>query len=89
MGVKLFDKFSFLHAIWGVISYTIGIRNFIIAIILHIIFEILENSSVGIYMIRWPGMKPKADNSANIIGDTISFGTGWCIAYLIFTYVSV
>jgi len=89
MGVKLFDRFSFLHAMWGVISYTFGIRSFIIAVVLHTILEIMENSIYGQYTINtylpwWPGMKPKGDTFTNILGDTISFSIGWWTAYCIF-----
>ena len=86
MGAKLVDKFFFLHIATGVMSYFLNI-SFVNAIILHILFEIIENSKQGIrfinkYITIWPGGKPKSDTFINSVGDTIAFALGWKIAQL-------
>jgi hypothetical protein len=85
MGNKLMDQYSYLHFSVGVIFYFWGftLRNWII---IQILFEILENTNIGIKLINktniWPGGgKIKSDYTINIIGDII-FGTlGWISAY--------
>ena len=85
MGNKLFDQFTFLHFSVGAISYYWKI-SFVNLIILHSIFEFVENTQAGIdiinkYVVIWPGGKPKADSFINIIGDTIGGLLGWLTAY--------
>ena len=85
MGSKLIDQFSYLHFAVGIIMYFWGI-NLIWSLVLHTIFEIFENTSVGMYIINkyitfWPGGKPYADGIINSIGDTIFFTLGWLSAY--------
>jgi hypothetical protein len=84
MGNKFFDKFFYLHIATGIMSYFLNI-SFINAIILHIIFEIVENSKQGIrfinnYLTFWPGGKPRSDTFINSFGDTVAFALGWKIA---------
>ena len=85
MGVKLFDQYSYLHFAVGIIAYfwNISLLNWII---LHTIFEILENTQIGMniinkYLLIWPGGKPKSDSIINSIGDTIGTILGWFSAY--------
>ena len=85
MGQYLFDQYTYLHFSVGVIAYFFGI-NFIPWIIIHIIFEIIENTNIGMkfinnYFTFWPGGKPKADSFINIIGDNIGGILGWVSAY--------
>ncbi len=86
MGEKLFDQYSFLHFSVGAVAYywDINLKNLII---LHIIFELLENTVEGIKLINkfkyWPGGKDKADSPLNMVGDTISAILGWLVAYII------
>lgn len=85
MGVRLFDQYSILHFAVGVIAYFWDISFFTI-IVLHIFFEIVENTPVGMniintYFTRWPGGKPYPDNLQNSISDTIFAGIGWVISY--------
>ena len=59
MGVRLFDQYSILHFAVGVIAYFWDISFFTI-IVLNILFEIIENSPVGMniintYFTRWTG----------------------------------
>ena len=87
MGSKLLDQYTYLHFATGIISYFWGV-SFKTIFILHTIFEILENSELGIIFINkyfkfWPGGKPKADTIINCIGDTISISIGWYSAYLL------
>jgi len=86
MGEKLVDQYSFLHFSVGAVAYywDINLKNLII---LHTIFEILENTVDGIKLINkfkyWPGGKDKADSPLNMLGDTISVILGWFVAYII------
>jgi hypothetical protein len=85
MGVKIVDQYSLLHFSTGCIAYFFGIK-FINWIILHTIFEIIENSSQGIYFIDnylkfWPGGKKAPDNLKNSISDLIFTIIGYIMAY--------
>lgn len=85
MGTQYFDQYTYLHFAVGVIGYFWNISLFH-WIILHTIFEILENSQMGIrfinnYIVFWPGGKPKPDAIINNIGDTIGAILGWLSAY--------
>lgn len=86
MGSNFFDQYSLLHMASGIIFYFLGI-SLKTSIILHTIFEIIENSPVGMSLIQtisfWPGSKKKADSIPNSIGDIIFFILGWlCAKYL-------
>jgi len=57
-------------------------------ILIHSLFEFIENTSLGMYFINnyitfWPGGKPYTDSFINNIGDTIGIIVGWCLAYYI------
>ena len=86
MGTGLLDQYSFLHFAVGIIAYFWGF-SFIQTIIIHTIFESIENTLLGINFINtyfkgfWPGGKPIADTLINSIGDTISVMIGWLMAY--------
>jgi len=89
MGKKFIDQFSLLHLSVGVILYFFGV-NFYVSVLIHILFEIIENSKRGIKFINtltfWPGGKPAADNLRNSISDTIFFIIGWILAYYLDKY---
>lgn len=85
MGVQMFDQYTYLHLAVGIITYfwDISLRN---CIILHTIFELLENTQICMNIINtyikfWPGGKPKSDSIINIIGDTSGVIIGWLSAY--------
>jgi len=85
MGTKLFDQYTYLHFAMGIVGYYWNI-SLIKWIILHTIFEIIENTHFGMniinnYIVIWPGGKPKADSITNNIGDTIGTIIGWLSAY--------
>jgi len=85
MGLNIFDQFTYLHFSTGIIAYFFSVP-IIIWLILHTLFEITENSSIGIKLINnyfkfWPGGKPHKDSLLNIIGDTIGTILGWLSAY--------
>jgi len=87
MGKQLFDKYTYLHFAVGIVTYFWNI-SFTWMIIIHTLFEILENTPTGIYMIDkyitfWPGGKLYADSFINNIGDTIGAAVGWISAYYI------
>lgn len=91
MGNYLFDKFTYLHFASGIIAYFFKIK-LSIWILIHTLFEIIENSSFGIYFINkylffWPGGKPKSDSLFNSLGDGLGAILGWLSAYFI-NYIS-
>lgn len=64
-------------------------------ILLHILFEYIENTSVGMKFINntlggiWPGGKDYPDSYINQFGDVIFGAIGWLIAYSIVSSFSV
>ena len=81
MGSDLFDPFSLLHFSVGVFFYAINI-DFIYTFLLHTIFEIIENSPVGVNFINthlsfWPGKKRLADTLKNSTSDLLFSIIGW------------
>ena len=90
MGRMLFDQYTLLHFAVGIVAYFWGftLNTFII---IHTLFEIIENTDFGInfinkYLTIWPGGKPQADNILNILGDTIGGLFGWICAYKLDKY---
>lgn len=86
MGLYLFDQYTILHMATGIIAYFFGI-SWYAWLILHTIFECVENTQKGMYIINtyikiWPGGKPQQDSFINNIGDTIGTMLGWFIAYI-------
>jgi len=86
MGETFGDKYSLLHFAVGVIFRFIGI-SFGYSVAIHILFELLENTSQGVHFIDtnpllkwWPGGKKKADTFVNSVGDTFFFCVGWLVA---------
>ena len=92
MGTKLLDQYSLLHFAVAVIMYFWNIR-FIPGLIIHLLFEIIENTQTGMDMINkyiihpgyfsYPGGKNKKDSYMNILGDNISFIAGWILSYIL------
>lgn len=84
MGKILFDQYSLLHFAQGITSYFWGL-DLKMWLIIHFIFEIIENTNVGINIINkinfWPGGKYIRDTNLNILGDNISAVFGWLTAY--------
>ena len=86
MGREFTDRYSFLHFSVGAVLYywNLSIKNLIV---IHTIFEILENTPQGMKIIRafplWPGGKQHADSYVNMLGDTIWVGLGWTVAHLL------
>ena len=85
MGLKIFDQYTYLHFASGIIAYFFGLPV-VWWFIAHTIFELSENSSIGLYIINnylkfWPGGKPHPDGFINMIGDTIGTLLGWLSAY--------
>lgn len=86
MGTKLADQYSYLHFAVGVVVYFWGVslKNWFI---IHFIFEILENTEIGMQFINstlggyWPGGKTYPDSNINILGDNIFAVLGWLSAY--------
>lgn len=85
MGTQIYDKYSLLHLATGIIAYYFDM-SLILWILVHTLFEILENTKQGIYFIDnyikiWPGGKLKSDSILNSISDTIFGALGWILAY--------
>ena len=86
MGLRAFDQYSLLHFAVGIVAYFWSI-SFFITILFHILFEFIENTSIGMNLINtyflqwWPGGKTHPDNFLNRTSDTIFTGLGWLTAY--------
>lgn len=85
MGKYFFDQYSILHFATGIIVYfwNFSLRTWIL---LHLLFELVENTNQGIKIINkylwfWPGGKPMSDTIINSIGDTTFAIFGWLFAY--------
>ena len=95
MGYYFFDQYSILHFSVGVVMYFWNI-SFVTALTLHIIFEIFENTKIGMNFINkyfihpgyfsWPGGKNVADSLINTIGDNVFFILGYVISYYVDIY---
>ncbi len=79
------DQYTYLHFAVGIVVYfwNISLLNWVI---LHTVFEFLENTQMGIniinqYITFWPGGKPKSDTIINSVGDTFGAVFGWLSAY--------
>ncbi len=85
MGTALFDEYSLLHFAVGVIARHWNVA-FLIFLIAHILFELLENTKQGMYIINnyitaWPGGKSSPDTFLNSeFGDNLSAAVGWWAA---------
>jgi hypothetical protein len=88
MGLCLIDKYSLLHFAVGIIAYFWSISLFL-TIVLHILFEFIENTPIGMNLINiyfigwWPGGKTHPDNLKNRISDVVFTGLGWGLAWFI------
>ena len=88
MGEFSIDQYSLLHFAVGIIVYFwgISIKHWII---IHMVFEWLENTPYGMMVINtylndiWPGGKNHSDSFTNIISDNMFAITGWVLAYYI------
>ena len=86
MGRRWFDQYSLLHLAVGIVAYFWSISLFM-TILIHILFEIIENTPFGMNLINtyfqhwWPGGKPYPDSLLNNTTDTIFTGIGWLLAY--------
>jgi electron transfer flavoprotein alpha/beta subunit len=84
MGQSWFDEYSLLHFASGIVAFFWGL-TFSTWFVLHALFEIVENTDIGRKFINehitmWPGGKPSADSSSNMIGDQASAMLGWWCA---------
>ena len=82
-----FDCWSFMHVIGGILLGLV-VTKIEYAIIICILFEILENCLPGVLLWKYLGFSKLLeayDTYSNIIGDTISVLLGFYIAKLGFT----
>ena len=84
MGLRFMDQYSLLHFAVGVIAYFNGM-SFVTWSVLHLIFELVENTETGMKIINnyftfWPGGKSYADAAINSIGDQVFAMLGWLVA---------
>jgi hypothetical protein len=86
MGKLFTDKFSLLHGASGVVAYYWGMP-FIIWFIIHLLFELAENTKLGMNVLnrihRYPGGKTHSDSIINSVGDQFYGMVGWLIAFAI------
>lgn len=85
MGLFAFDQYSLLHFAVGIITYFFNI-SFYNALLIHILFEYIENTLIGMkvinnYLTFWPGGKPYQDSTINTLFDNVFFSIGWLLAY--------
>ena len=82
MNQVLIDRYSFLHMLSGIVaSFFMEFKTWFI---LHMLFEIIENTNQGVYFIQtyllwWPGRKDKADPILNSISDQVFSLIGFLI----------
>lgn len=81
MGKYFLDQYSLLHFTSGVVCRYLNL-SFILLLVLHIIFEYVENSQKGMYFINnyfklWPGGKTSSDTFVNSFGDILFSLIGW------------
>lgn len=93
MGKSIVDKYSILHFSVGMLWRYIGF-DFISLLIIHIIFEIVENTKIGMLIINkyfklWPGGKPQSDSKINSVSDIVVSLIGWILAdkYIIYSNI--
>jgi hypothetical protein len=89
MGRLFADQYSILHFSVGSIMYFWNV-SFIFALIVHTLFEYVENTQTGMKLINkyvihpgwfsWPGGKNESDTLVNNIGDTVFFALGFLIS---------
>ena len=91
MGFYFLDQYSLLHFSVGVVAYFWSLPLWLWNTI-HIIFEVLENTQVGMQLINnftfWPGGKNFSDGKINQVGDIVSGHIGWLLAYYLDKYGS-
>jgi hypothetical protein len=85
MGYYWIDQYSILHFATGIIAYFWGISLYT-TLILHILFELFENTTYGMIFINkwfpiWPGGKDHPDSLINCISDTLFTFIGWILSY--------
>lgn len=84
MGIHFTDKFSLLHFAVGIVAQYWNI-SFLQWFVIHLIYEYLENTKQGMFLINkitlWPGGKPSADTMVNRVGDQFYALLGWLFAY--------
>lgn len=80
MGTDWLDEYTPLHFAVGVICYYWGV-SLVTLTLLHILFELVENTEKGMAFIRsfplWPGGKSHADSWNNQVSDTLASAAGW------------
>jgi len=85
MGLYFADEYSLLHFASGVIAQFLGL-SFWQWFFLHIIFEIVENSDMGLKMSKklsfiLPGVKYEKDSLLNMVGDQFFAVLGWLASF--------
>jgi membrane glycosyltransferase len=84
MGSNAIDQYSLLHFAVGIVAYFWGV-SWQLLLLLHILFELVENTKEGMEFIRtsisiWPGGKTKADSLVNILSDIAFSLVGWFVS---------
>jgi len=86
MGLRPVDQYTLLHFAVGIIIYFFGMP-LSTWMIIHTLFEILENTHPGVLALRkiyfWPGGKPHPDSLSNSFWDTIASLLGWLLGSVI------
>ena len=93
MGAAIIDKYTILHFSVGIIFRYLGF-NLVSLLIAHTVFEIVEISKPGMFIINkyfklWPGGKPAPDSTINSVSDIIFSLLGWVIADKFIIYSNI
>lgn len=90
MGIHLIDQYFLLHFAVGVVVY-FWAMPFWVWMAIHTAFELTENTIPGMALINsfplWPGGKPQADSTRNIVGDSLAAALGWWAAQSLDVYM--
>ena len=90
MGTAVLDSYSYLHFAVGIVLYYWDI-DFILFLIGNILFEVGENSNIGMKLINkfpfWPGGKSHADSFQNSVSDVIFGVIGYVSAIFVKKYL--
>ena len=93
MEKRFFDQYSLLNFASGVTAYFWGAVRFDFFVCFIILFELFQNSSIGINLINkyipfWPKAKPEPESMVNICGDIFFTILGWKVAELLDEFYS-
>mgnify|MGYP000574701676 CR=1 FL=1 len=93
MEKHFFDQYLLLNFATGITAYFWGVLNFKFFVCAIVLFELFQNSSLGIRLINkyipfWPRAKPEPESIVNVCGDIFFSILGWKVAELLDEFYS-